>query len=122
AVLINNSPEFDFFFEPTAPAHPVNGYIIDMPVNLPNSTSQQAVGGVIVITIGAESGVKAGDVLGIYAKERTVKDPKNALVPIKLPPERMGEAMIFRTFSKTSFALIVRSTRAIYLLDTVSNP
>lgn len=30
--------------------------------------------------------------------------------------------MIFRVFTKTSFALIVRSTRPVYLLNLVANP
>lgn len=121
-VFINNSPELDLYFEPKAPDVPVNGYIIDMPIGMPSGHTQEAVGEIIVINLGETTGVKNGDVLGIYAKARTVYDPKNLLVPIKLPPERIGEAMVFRAFTKTSFALIVRSTRAVYLMDTVSNP
>jgi hypothetical protein len=121
-VLINNSPEFDFSFEPQTPTSYVKGYIIDIPSGMPTGNSQEALGGVVVISIGAESGLKSGDVLGIYKKTRIVKDPKNQLIPIKLPPERIGEAMVFRTFSKASFALIVRATSAVYLLDSVTNP
>jgi hypothetical protein len=121
-VLINNSPEFDFSFEPAAPTTTVSGFIIELPDGMPNGNSQSAVGGVAVISIGAESGLKSGDVLGIYKKERTVSDPKNYLIPIVLPPERIGEAMVFRTFTKTCLALIVRSTRPVYLLDIVTNP
>jgi hypothetical protein len=89
---------------------------------MPSGSSQGAVGNVIALTKGTKDGLKAGDVLGVFGKERIVKDPKNYLVPIKLPPERIGEAMVFRAFTNTSFALVVRSTRAIYLLDTVANP
>jgi len=89
---------------------------------MPEGTSQGAVGSVVVINLGANSGLKPGDVLGIYGKTRIVQDPKNYLVSIKLPPERIGEAMVFRAFTKTSYALIVRSIRAVYLLDTVTNP
>lgn len=121
-VLINNSPEFDFFFEPQTPVRRVSGCIIEMPDGMPTGNNQTAVGGVIVINIGAESGLEAGDVLGIYKKRRVVPDPKNHLISIKLPAERIGEAMVFRTFTRTSFALIVRSTQAVYLLDTVTNP
>lgn len=121
-VLINNSPEFELNFEPQTPTTTVKGYIIDMPDGMPSGNTQEAVGGVVVLNIGAQSGLEAGDVLGIYAKSKIVKDPKNALIPIKLPPERIGEVMIFRTFTKTSYALVVRSIRAIYLLDSVTNP
>jgi hypothetical protein len=121
-VLINNSPEFDMYFEPQTPNKKVFGYIIEMPNGMPGGNSQIAVGGVIVINLGARSGIEAGDVLGIYGKKRIVQDPKNHLIPIKLPAERIGEAMVFRAFTKTSFALVVRSTRAIYLMDRVTNP
>lgn len=121
-VLINNSPEFELYFEPSTPATTVRGVILDMPIHLPSGTSQGAVGNVVVLNIGAENGLKAGDVLGVYAKTRVVSDPKNHLVKIRIPPERIGEALVFRPFTKTSFALIVRSTRAVYLLDTVTNP
>lgn len=121
-VLINNSPEFDMYFEPQAPKTNVSGYIIEIPAGMPGGNSQIALGGVIVINLGANCGLEAGDVLGIYGKRRIIPDPKHPLIPIKLPPERIGEAMVFRAFTKTSFALIVRSTRAVYLLDTVTNP
>lgn len=121
-VLINNSPEFEMYFEPQTPVTKVKGYIIELPDGMPAGNSQTAVGGVVVLNIGAVNGLSPGDVLGIYGKVRIVKDPKNLLIPIKLPPERIGEVMVFRTFTKTSFALIVRSTRAIYLLDSVTNP
>lgn len=121
-VLINNSPEFDMYFEPKTPIGKVYGYIIEMPNGMLGGNSQIAVGGVVVINLGARSGIEAGDVLGIYGKKRIIQDPKNHLISIKLPPERIGEAMVFRAFSKTSFALVVRSTRAIYLMDRVTNP
>lgn len=121
-VLINNSPEFPLNFEPQTPSNLVQGRIIDMPDGMPDGNSQGAVGHVVIISIGSDVGLKAGDVLGIYAKRRVAIDPKDTLYPITLPPERIGEAMIFRSFSKTSFALVVRSSRTIYLLDTVTNP
>jgi hypothetical protein len=121
-VLINNSPEFEIEFEPGTPTTNVSGFIVDMPDNMPSGTSQSAAGGVVVISIGAESGLKSGDVLGIFKKARVTTDPHNRLIPIKLPPERIGEVMIFRAFTKASFALIVRSSRAVYLNDIVTNP
>jgi hypothetical protein len=39
-----------------------------------------------------------------------------------LPFERAGTLMVFRTFSRVSFALVMESTRAMHLLDTVVPP
>lgn len=121
-VLINDSPEFDLYFAPKAPAIPVSGTIIDIPDGMPNGNSQTAIGGVVVINKGERNGLEAGDVLGVYRKSRPVRDPNNSLIPITLPPERIGEVMVFRVFTKTSFALIVRSTRPVYLYNSVANP
>ncbi|MFI4963088.1 MAG: LysM peptidoglycan-binding domain-containing protein [Legionellales bacterium] len=121
-VLINNSPELDLYYVPSAPTTKVLGFIIDMLGGIPSGGSQGAVGQVIVLSLGAQNGLKSGDVLGLYGKPRVIKDPKNSYIPIQLPPERLGEAMVFRTFTKTSFALIIRSIRPIYFLDTVANP
>ena len=121
-VLINDSPEFDLSFEPETPTTNVSGFILEMPDHLPLGNSQSAIGGVVVISIGAKSGLKQGDVLGIYKKSRVTVDPHNRLIPIQLPQERIGEAMVFRSFTNTSFALIVRTTRPVYLNDIVTNP
>lgn len=121
-VLINNAPEFELDFEPQAPENPIHGYIIDMPIGMPNGNSQAAAGDVVVINHGETSGLRAGDILAVYSKSRMTKDPQHDFVPIRLPPERIGEVMIFRAFTKTSFGLIVRSTNAIYLGDSVANP
>lgn len=117
SVLPNNHPEFGLYFEPQAPSATICGSIIDMP----GGYTQGAVGNVVVIDQGLDVGLKAGDVLGIYGRPRTVKDPKTGK-PLSIPPERIGEAMVFRPFSKTSFALVVRSTRTIYMRDSVRNP
>jgi hypothetical protein len=121
-VLINNSPEFDLYFEPSVPSVDVHASIIEMPIDLPDGSSQGAIGNVIILNTGAKQGLKAGDVLGIYGKSRVVKDIRKRLTLINLPPERIGEAMVFRTFTNTSFALIVRSEHPVYLEDTVTNP
>ena len=116
-VMPNNHPEFDFYFEPKAPAIPVSGLIID----LPGDYSQGAEGLVVVINQGKNAGIQAGDVLGVYSEGSNVRNPKCPDC-VRLPPERIGEIMVFRTFSCTSFALVVRSIRAIKILDKVSNP
>lgn len=125
-VMPNNFPAFDFYFEPKPPLVNVQGSIID----LAGDYTQGGVGLVAVINRGHDAGLQAGDVLGVYSKPRLVK---NDLFRYKqqgpcqkqcvtLPPERIGEVMVFRIFSRTSYALVVRSIRAITKLDTVTNP
>ena len=116
-VMPNNHPDFDLNFAPRAPAVPVAGMIID----LPGDYTQGAVGLVAVINKGKDAGLQAGDVLGIYSEGNRVQNPK-CLECVKLPAERIGEVLVFRTFTHTSFALVVRSIRAVNLMDKVTNP
>ncbi|KTD64624.1 LysM peptidoglycan-binding domain-containing protein [Legionella spiritensis] len=117
-VILNDFPEFDLYFEPKAPNFPINGSIID----LPGGYTQGAVGFVAVIDRGDDAGLEEGDVLGIYSTKRLVPDPLCPEKLIELPRERVGEVMVFRTFSQTSFALVVRSIRTVHLQDKITNP
>jgi hypothetical protein len=40
----------------------------------------------------------------------------------RLPKERYGLLMVFRTFERVSFALVLESSRPVEVLDTVGNP
>lgn len=117
-VMPNNYPGFDFSFLPKAPDQSITGMIID----LPGDYTQGAVGLVVVVNKGKDAGLQPGDVLGVYSEGRLVPNPKCPPKCVELPPERLGEVMIFRTFSRTSFALVVRSIRAVRPMDIVTNP
>lgn len=128
-VMPNNHPDFNLFFEPQTPSRPIQGFIIDVLGDF----TLGAVGLVAVIDRGIDAGLQPGDVLGIYSKPRRVANkkfrfslvnPKGPCQPpcVRIPPERIGEMMIFRTFTHTSVALVVRSTRAITRFDKVTNP
>lgn len=127
-VLPNNFPAFDLFFEPKTPLGPVLGKIID----IAGDYTQGSIGLVAVINRGRDAGLQAGDVLGVYSRPRVVK---NRMYRSKrkwgkrcdqqcatIAPERIGEVMVFRVFSQTSYVLVVRSTQAITRLDGVTNP
>lgn len=56
--------------------------------------------------------------------EKDVKQTNVALEPgqVKLPDERVGLLMVFRTFDKVAYGLIMNSSDAIYTLDAVQTP
>ncbi|MGR8920727.1 MAG: LysM peptidoglycan-binding domain-containing protein [Gammaproteobacteria bacterium] len=43
-------------------------------------------------------------------------------VRVQLPEERAGELMVFRTFDKVSYALVMNTQRPIHVMDYVRNP
>jgi len=117
-VMLNDYPEFNLYFEPSAPLYPIEARIIE----LPPAYTQGAVGLVAVINKGQNAGLEAGNVLGIYSPRRVVPDPLKQDHSVLLPRERTGELMIFRTFTKTSLGLVVRSSQTVHLMDIVTNP
>jgi uncharacterized protein (DUF2384 family) len=43
-------------------------------------------------------------------------------VAVRLPEERAGELMVFRTFDNVSYGLVMNIQRPVYVLDAVRNP
>ncbi len=117
-VLPNNKSNFDMYFEPKAPKRNTKGDIIDIIGGLDQVASNQ----IIVIDEGKVDKLEAGDVIAIWRQERLIQDPLDKENIITLPRERVGEAMIFKTFTFTSYALVVRATRSIKAGDNYSNP
>ena len=56
--------------------------------------------------------------------EKTPVQTKLALKPgeVKLPDERVGLLMVFRTFERVSYGIIMNATEAIYTADSVHTP
>lgn len=57
-----------------------------------------------------------------FAKEPQQTQVVLAPGQVKLPDERVGLLMIFRTFDKVSYGLIMSATDAVYTLDSVHTP
>jgi LysM domain-containing protein len=47
---------------------------------------------------------------------------KMATGPVRLPDERNGVLLVFRVFDRLSYALVMRSTRPIYVGDAIQTP
>lgn len=76
---------------------------------------------VVVLNLGRQEDVKPGHVLAVYQRGKEVEDPVSG-DDVKLPDQRAGEVMVFRVFERVSYALVMRATRSIHILDTVTNP
>ncbi len=57
-----------------------------------------------------------------FEKERQQSQVELKPGQVKLPDERVGLLMVFRTFDKISYGLIMNTTDAIYTLDSVQTP
>ncbi len=105
-------------FIPHAPRGRIRGEIIDMP----DAISQLGANQVVVINLGKTSGLLAGDVLAIYQPSYTVPDPLDEKHLVIIPQRRLGELMVFRTFNRTSFGLVVRAIEPIHMAYLLRNP
>lgn len=79
---------------------------------------------IVVINRGERDGMEVGHLLAAYTNGETVRDPydkeSNALV--KLPNERSGLVMVFKTFDRVSYAITLESKRVIHNYDYVQTP
>lgn len=88
-----------------------------------SSVTYAAQNQVVAINKGSEDGIEAGYVLSLLTKGARVKDstdPSKAM--IKLPSEINGTAMVFRTFDRVSYALILEIRDGVRVGDRLVNP
>ena len=113
------SREFKLNFQPHAPDTPVNGTIIGVFDGVSRIGQFQ----VVVLNRGEEHNVEPGHVLAIMQSGIEVRDPLSQRDhQILLPDERAGLTMVFRTFPRLSYGLVLRASRDIRLFDNVTNP
>lgn len=107
-------------FYPRAPASEVRGAIIDVI----NGVSQIGQYNVVVVDRGARDGLVPGVVLRVDQRGETIRDTvaKDRRTRVTLPDESAGLIMVFRTFDRVSFALVMEAERPMHVLDKVRNP
>ncbi|MCW8906606.1 MAG: LysM peptidoglycan-binding domain-containing protein [Sedimenticola sp.] len=107
-------------FFPAAPRREVNGSII----SVLNGVTQIGQYNVVVLDRGARDGLEPGSVLTIDHRGETIRDTVsgNPGETVTLPDEPAGTLMVFRTFDRVSFGLVMDATRAIHVRDRVHNP
>ena len=117
-------PKRDFpTYAPRAPGRPIEGVrVMGMHGNSVARAGQNAV---VSLNKGAADGLEVGHVLAIVKDGRTVMDRtglEGKPEELKLPDERNGLAMVFRTFDKVSYALILQINDGVKVGDRLVNP
>jgi nucleoid-associated protein YgaU len=104
-------------FFPSAPSKEIRGRIIAVDAGV-NQVSQWDV---VVLNVGSAGGLEVGNVLGVYRRGERVRDPATGDY-IRLPADRAGLLMVFRTFERLSYGLVLRTEQPLKVLDEVRNP
>ena len=109
---------FNYFARP--PEHPIRGSII----SVLDGVTQIGINDVVVIDRGRLDGLLPGHELNIYQNEGYAKDPYSGIRndKVRLPDQLAGMLMVFRTFDRVSYALVMEATGALHILDRVQTP
>ncbi|MDE0950039.1 MAG: LysM domain-containing protein [Halioglobus sp.] len=108
----------DATFHPRAPdAEIVDGIMIAVEGGLTQIGDMS----VVVINKGKRDGMEIGNVLAVYQAGNYVFD-KIAQSNVFLPDTRVGLAMVYESFEKISYAIILKTSRALQVGDLVKNP
>ncbi len=115
--LMQNSKDMDLNFQPRTADIDKTGKII----SLFDAISRAGQNQVVALNLGTQDGIQTGDVLSVVSDDRLVRDvisgKKNDWVNIE--GEKAGVVMVFSTFERVSYALVMKSNRTINLYDRV---
>lgn len=111
--------DYDLNFIPRSPDAVLNGRII----SVFDGVSQVGQYQIVVINLGARNGLETGHVLSLYKAGESIRDQVSQEPGdvVTLPDEHAGEAMVFKTYEKVSYAIVMKATQAINLFDKVKS-
>ena len=108
-------------YTPHAPQGPVDARVVSIYGG--SAFANAAQNQVIAINLGEQDGIQAGHVLNLLTKGDRMKDSTDpARAVIKLPSESNGMVMVFRTFERVSYALILSVRTPVGVGDRLVNP
>ena len=119
-LLPTDKSKINNLFFPKLPDQKVEGKIISLFDGLFGIAKYQ----IAVLNLGERDGMEVGHLLATYTRGDTVRDrfdPRRD-DDIKLPDERSGLVMVFRSFKDVSYALVLESARIIRSKDVVRTP
>jgi len=114
-LIENKNENISLMFTPHLPDFSIEATLI----GFSNGASFAGRFDITILNKGSDDGLEAGHVLTIYQHGETIRDnysqQRNDSVP--LPNEISGRLMVFRTFKKVSYALIMEANYSMSLLD-----
>lgn len=111
------SSSFESNFFPRAPESEIDATIISVYDGVTQIGQYQ----VVTLNRGESHGMEPGHVLTVFQRGRKVKDPVE-WGKVRLPEQRAGTVMVFKTYPELSYALVMRATRALHVKDKARNP
>lgn len=130
--LFAEDPSVPLNFVPSAPKSEIEGRIISVVDGVEQIGQYQ----IVVINRGKRDGVEVGNVLAVDQAGKMVKDryagggmgmgrlrQTSAFAPkVRLPDERAGVLLVFKTYDRASYGLIVGASGDMHVQDIVRTP
>jgi hypothetical protein len=126
--LFQSGVDVPLDFIPSPPKTEVNGRIMAVSDGVTVIGQYQ----VVVINRGAQDGLNPGTVLAVYQAGDKIRDTQSQgflrgdskliAASVQLPDERIGTFMVFKTFDRMSYGLIMEAKNMIRVADKVENP
>ena len=118
--LLPEPPRELLSYAPRAPAANVDGRIVSVYGSAVVNAAQNQV---VAINLGNRDGIERGHVMAILKDGARMVDKTDKARPMmKLPDERNGLLMVFRTFDRVSYALILDITSGVNVGDRLISP
>jgi len=115
--LIPEVVDLPLNFFPRAPSSVIEGRILAVVGGVTQIGQYQ----VVVMNRGTNNGLAVGDVLAVFQTGEVVRDRFEG-GKVKLPDEEAGTVMVFKTYDRISYGLVMEATQALHVLDTIRNP
>jgi hypothetical protein len=104
-------------YYPKAPSSQIEGRIIAVVGGVTQIGQYQ----VVIVNRGTNQGLGDGDVLSIFQTGQEIADRIEG-GSVLLPDEHAGTMMIFKTYDRISYGLVMEATLPIHVHDSVRNP
>ncbi|MBL0918912.1 MAG: LysM peptidoglycan-binding domain-containing protein [Hydrogenophaga sp.] len=107
-------------FVPRAPQSPQEGQVVSAYGNAVTYAAQNTI---VSINRGQRHGLEPGHVLAVLRESNIVTDTTDSARPnLRLPGERNGLMMVFRTFDRVSYAIVLDIAEGVRVGDRFVNP
>ena len=104
-------------FFPAPPDDQINGVIM----SVLGGVTQVGRNDAVALNRGEIHGLAVNHVLAVYKRGVEVRD-RMAKDTVELPPERAGLVLVFRTFEKMAYGLVIHTDQVLKVGDPVRNP
>lgn len=117
-LLVNEERRVEPIFYPRPVESDIENTVV---LDVEGGVNQIAAMSIIAINRGERDEIQSGNVLALYQRGEVVNDRVSGK-QLQLPDERAGLAMVFATFEKMSYAIVLYADRPLRVGDRVHKP